>query len=101
VGTNRGRQIVTELAGTPNVVVYSEKSLRLALSGVTERKCSGDDPAYGYRYDGLKLVMQAGDRYLFLPANWRPGGGPALVVPRIDSLRLEFSAPGGALISEC
>jgi hypothetical protein len=101
VGTNRGRQVAAELRTSPNVVVFSEKSLRVRLPGVEERECPKADATYGFRYEGLKLVMQAGDRYLFLPAGWQPGAGPALVVPRTDSLRLEFLTPGGALSSGC
>jgi hypothetical protein len=101
VGTGRGMQVATELGTSPDVVVYSEKSLRVQLLGVAERECAKADSAYGFRYDGLKLVMQAGDRYLFLPADWQPGAGPALVVPRTDSLRLEFTTPGAALSSGC
>jgi len=101
VGTGRGDAVVAELSTTADVVVFSDKSLSMRLAGVVESRCAGDDPAYGYRYDGLKLIMQAGDRYVFLPHNWTPAGGPALVLPRTDSLRLEFHAPGGARSGTC
>ena len=101
VGTRRGAEVAAVLPRSPDVVVFSEKSLRVRLEGVEEKKCEEAESAYGFRYDGLKLVMQARDRYLFLPANWTPGAGPALVVPRSDSLRLEFTAPGRALNSGC
>jgi hypothetical protein len=100
VGTGRGMQVAAELPGSPDIVLYSEKRLQVNLLGVEEQQCTKADSAYGFRYVGLKLVMQAGDRYLFLPANWQPGTAPALVVPRTDSLRLEFSRPG-ALIGGC
>jgi hypothetical protein len=93
VGTGRGTAVLEAMPTTPDVAVLSEKSLSVRLPGVVETPCSSDDAAYGYRYDGLKLIMQAGDRYVFLPRDWAPGNGPALVVPRSDSLRLEFTAP--------
>lgn len=49
---------------------------------------------------GLKLVLQSGGQYFFLPAGWTTAGGAALVLPRTDALRLEFTdasrpAPSG------
>jgi hypothetical protein len=101
VGTGRGGDVLASLPTTPNVSVLSEKSLSVRLPGVIETRCTGDDAAYGYRYDGFKLIMQAGDRYVFLPADWSPGKGPALVVPRSDSLRLEFTTPGPVQAGSC
>jgi hypothetical protein len=39
-----------------------------------------------FRYDGLKLVLQSGDQYLFLPEAWSPGNGVAILMPRNASL---------------
>jgi hypothetical protein len=101
VGTGRGGDVLSSLPSTPNVAVLSEKSLSVRLPGVVETRCTGDDTAYGYRYDGLKIIMQAGDRYVFLPSDWAPGKGPALVVPRTDSLRLEFTRSGPIYAGSC
>lgn len=101
VGTGRGGDVLSSLSATPNVAVLSEKSLSVRLPGVIETACTGDDTVYAYRYDGLNLIMQAGDRYVFLPGDWAPGRGPALVVPRTDSLRLEFTTPGPVHATSC
>jgi hypothetical protein len=71
-------------------VVYSAKSLSLNAPGVRETRCQDPDAAYRFRYDGLKLVLQSGDQYLFLPAGWSPRDGVAILMPRSDSLRLEL-----------
>jgi len=73
----------------------------MRLPGVVESRCAGDDPAYGYRYDGLKLIMQAADRYVFIPHNWTPGGGPRWSCPAptpcaSNSLRPEGPGAGPA-----
>ena len=101
VGTGRGGDVMASWPTTPNVAVLSEKRLSVRLPSVVETPCTGNDAAYGYRYDGLKLIQQAGDRYVFLPHDWAPGKGPALVVPRTDSLRLEFTAPGPVQGGSC
>ncbi|MGE5290852.1 MAG: hypothetical protein ACM3ML_27395, partial [Micromonosporaceae bacterium] len=58
--------------------------------GVREVRCRGLQAAYRFRYDGLKLVLQSGDQYLFVPAAWTPANGVAILIPRSDSLRVEF-----------
>jgi hypothetical protein len=35
-------------------------------------------------------VLQSGNQYLFLPERWTPGNAVAILMPRNDSLRLEF-----------
>ena len=90
VGLTRARQFVAELPGYPDVVVYSERSLSLDAPGVRETPCQDREAAYRFRYDGLKLVLQSGNQYLFLPERWTPGNGVAILMPRNDSLRLEF-----------
>jgi hypothetical protein len=90
VGARGAQGLVADLACAPDVILYSEKSLNLHVRGVGEVAESGRDTAYGFRYTGLKLVPQSGDRYLFLPDGWTPAGRPAILLPRTDTLRLEF-----------
>jgi hypothetical protein len=90
VGRSRARQFVAELPRYPDVVVYSERSLSLDAPGVRETRCQDPEAAYRFRYDGLKLVLQSGNQYLFLPKGWTPGNAVAILLPRNDSLRLEF-----------
>lgn len=90
VGRSRAQQFVAELPAYPRAVVYSERSLNLRTHGVREVRCQDQDGAYRFRYDGLKLVLQSGSQYLFLPEVWTPGTGVAILLPRTDALRLEF-----------
>jgi hypothetical protein len=82
------------LPATPQAVLYSQQSLSLAVPGVTEVRCSDPDAAYRFRYDGLRLVREAGDQYLLLPATWEPATGTAVLIPRSGSVRLEFRSAG-------
>lgn len=91
VGRGRAQDALAALPGEPNAVIYSERSLSLHAPGVRETRCHDPEAAYRYRYDGLKLVLQSGGQYLFLPAGWTPSNGVAVLMPRNDSLRLEFT----------
>jgi hypothetical protein len=94
VGTGRAEETQAGLSTAADAVLYSEKSLRLAVAGVTEVRCADPDAAYRFRYDGLKLVLQAGDQYLLVPVSWTRANGTAVLIPRGDGVRLEFAPPG-------
>jgi hypothetical protein len=100
IGTGRAEQLQAALPAWPDTVLYSQHSLALSGPGIVEQTCPGADDAYRFRYEGLKLVLQSGGQYFFLPAGWTTAGGAALVLPRTDALRLEFTdasrpAPSG------
>ena len=103
VGRGRAREMVLRLPREPGVVLFSERSLSLAAPGVREVRCKDPQAGYRFRYDGLKLVLQAGDQYLFLPAAWSPADGVAILLPRSGALRLEFvpASARGALRAGC
>jgi hypothetical protein len=97
VGRGRALDLLERMPVWPDTVLFSERSLSLDVAGVVEVPCAdpGDDgTAYRFRYDGLKLVQQAGDHYLLLPAGWTPQTGAAVLLPRTDDVRLEFAPPG-------
>jgi hypothetical protein len=90
VGVSRARQFVAGLPSYPNVVVYSDRALSLHSPGVSQLRCHDPQAAYRFRYDGLKLMLQAGGQYLFLPEAWTRATGVAILMPQSSSLRLEF-----------
>jgi hypothetical protein len=97
VGRGRALDLLERMPGWPDAVVFSERSLSLDVPGVVEVPCVDAEEAevaYGFRYDGLKLVQQAGDHYLLLPAEWTPETGVAVLLPRTDDVRLEFVLAG-------
>lgn len=94
MGDQGAQRFTAALGCAPDVVLYSERSLNLAYAGVREEPPPGTEGAYGFRYPGLKLVPQAGDRYLLLlPADWSRWTRPALLLPQSDTVRLEVG-PG-------
>ena len=94
VGTGRAEQLHAELSEQPDAVLYSQTSLRLAVVGVTEVRCEDPEAAFRFRYDGLKLILQSGGQYLFVSGEWSRENGTAVLLPRGDSIRVEFAPPG-------
>jgi hypothetical protein len=95
VGLSRASQFVAELPNYPSTILYSERSLNIAAPGVSEIHCPAADAAYAFRYDGLKLILQSGNQLVFLPQDWTPRDGVTVVVPRSDSIRLQFVGTAG------
>jgi hypothetical protein len=101
VGTRGAITLHTALPAVPEAVLYSEQSLSLGVDGVTERRCEDPDAAYRFQYTGLRLVRQAGNQYVLLPATWTRQTGTAVLIARDDSVRLEFAPPDGAPSTTC
>lgn len=99
VGRSRARQFVSELASLPDTQLFSKESLSLTAPGVTKQQCSDAQAAYRFRYDGLKLVLQSGDRYLLLPAGWSRAQGVAILLQESENIRLQFSPASAAFRS--
>ncbi|WP_370950001.1 hypothetical protein AB5J62_21015 [Amycolatopsis sp. cg5] len=91
LGIQQGRVVELRLPSDPDVLVYSAKSLNMTTDGVREVVCKEPEAAYRYRYDGLKLLLQSGGQLVLLPADWNSDQGAAIVLPRTDSIRLEFT----------
>jgi hypothetical protein len=102
VGLGRAQQFEATLSSRLDVVIYSEKRLSLQAPGVREVPCQYPDAAYRFRYEGLKIVpLQSGNQYLLLPAGWTHANGAAILIPRSDKVRLEFSQPGQTRTATC
>lgn len=96
-----GRGLATRYALEPDlrpgVVVISTRPLQLAGPGVAEYTSREQTPdSYRYRYDGLRLLVAAGNRYYLIPRDWSAGIGRSVVQIPVDApgVRFEFS-PGG------
>ncbi|WP_370616709.1 hypothetical protein [Mumia sp. Pv 4-285] len=94
VGRERARQIVDGLGTSPSAVLFSAQSLGIPPESVPVTTCTATDSAYRYRYDGLFLLLEAGDQYVFLPVTWTRDSGSAFLVPRTDAVRLDVRPDG-------
>jgi hypothetical protein len=96
VGQSRAQQLVSQLPSFPDTTLYSEKSLGLARPGIQEIRCRDSRGTYGFRYDGLKLILMSGGQYLLLPTDWSRTDGIAVLLPHTNSIRLEFGPAGSS-----
>jgi len=104
VGETRAYRTALQLSTEAEALLYSQDRLSLPAMSAREIVCSqpeGSEAAYRYRYEGLKLVFATAEQYMFLPSNWPVGGGIAIVLPRTDSVRLEFLRPDLAQGAMC
>ncbi|WP_246350764.1 hypothetical protein [Nocardia barduliensis] len=104
VGIGRAQRYESETLRTaPGLTIYAEKALDLKAPGVTETACTRADSVYRYRYDGLVLIMMAGDNLVTVPRTWSRAQGTAIVLARNGSgaIRLEFTRPVTAKPAAC
>jgi hypothetical protein len=75
------------------VTLFSAKSLRISAPGVTETPLRGSNLQYRYRYDGLRLLQQSGERYFLINKGWDRRTGRVVVLRDSGDLRMEYSRP--------
>ncbi|MGH3887251.1 MAG: hypothetical protein ACRDSZ_11915 [Pseudonocardiaceae bacterium] len=91
-GFEDAQQIARQPASLPSVVVFASRPLHLSGGGIRQIVLIDDQQNRYYRYDGLHLLVRANDRYILLPAKWRPGMR-TIVLPDDPAVRLEFYLP--------
>lgn len=74
----------------PLVRIYSDVDLALDDElGVKEEVLPGDEAAYRFRYEGLRLFLHQDDRLVLWPADRSPRSG-MFVLREADGLRVEY-----------
>ncbi|AFR47724.1 hypothetical protein KTR9_1081 [Gordonia sp. KTR9] len=91
VGHTRAQEAEENLSKSPQIVIFSEKDLGLAMDGVVTSDCSPAG-AYRHRTDGLVLIMATDHNLVVVPRTWNSQTGSAVVLPRngAGAVRLEF-----------
>lgn len=91
-GAGAAQRTARHLDRLPAVVLDTPEQLHLGLApdaGVTESVLpEQEEQEYRFRYRGLRLLIQAGDRMFLVPARWTPSGS-TLLVP-MDEVRVRF-----------
>jgi hypothetical protein len=64
----------------PQAVVYSDRDLHLPGPGVGRTVLDGDQNSYQFRYNGLRPLLHANDRWFLLPLHWRHNNGSTVIV---------------------
>ena len=92
LGRGRAERLAASLTARPQVTVFTPKRLVVEADGVVERRLSGGDVAYRYRYSGLRLLIRSGGKYFLLPDNWSRAGGTVIVLADRPDYRFEFGS---------
>jgi hypothetical protein len=87
-GTATARLVEMTLRLRPQAVVYSEKDLHLPGPEVGVVALTGTDSAYAFRYNGLRPLLYANDRWFLLPVGWTHDNGATVIVLEDDPGRL-------------
>jgi hypothetical protein len=94
VGRGLAHQVVANLDQRTGVVVFSKEDIQIGGPGVNKYRITESTSAYGFRYDGLRLLQHTGDKYYLLPVGWRTVADGVIALPDDGTLRLEFSNSG-------
>jgi hypothetical protein len=99
-GTGLAQEQAMRLDQLPRVIVDSRERLYLRTADVTETALPSEDgQEFRYRYRGLRLLIQNGDKMFLVPCSeqgpdcpWR-GSNPTLLVELGDATRVQFLSP--------
>ncbi len=71
------------------LVVYSADSLLISGPGVGFNTVDNPGSRYRFQYSNLRLLLRTADNYILLPAEWKKGDDPVIVIPADDSIRFD------------
>ena len=79
-GNAVAQAVEASLPVQPEAVVYSSQLLQITVP-VTETRLSGTDPAFVFRYNGLRPLIHSGGHWFLLPAAWPPQCATVTILP--------------------
>jgi hypothetical protein len=91
LGRGRAQALAASLSSRPAVTVFSKDRLALSGPGV-EESSTGSETAYPFRYAGLRLFIETGDRFFLLPEGWSRERGTVIMLRDSPTIRLEFGS---------
>jgi hypothetical protein len=89
-GESYAELVVSRPEQYARVVNYSKDDLEISRRGVSESLVGGDQSAYRFRYEGLRLLNYSNAKYFLLTEDVR---SVVLVLPDQPTLRVEFIGP--------
>jgi hypothetical protein len=89
-GRGSAMELARHLDRLPGVILDTKERLYLTSPGINEKVIpAAEGQAEYYRYRGLRLLIQGGDRLFLVPGTWSASNS-TLVVPLDGSVRLQF-----------
>jgi hypothetical protein len=83
-GISEARLVEFSLPIRSQAVVYSDRDLDMPGHDVGITVLRGKDSAYRYRYNGLRPLLYAHDRWFLLPVGWTHDNGETVIVLQDD-----------------
>jgi hypothetical protein len=92
-GIATARVVELSLPLQSQAVVYSEKDLHLPGPEVGVTALDGNNSGYNFRYNGLRPLLYANDRWFLLPVGWTHDNGSTVIVLQDypDRLRVDLA----------
>lgn len=90
VGERSAMDSAATLANEPDITVYSSDRIALAGPEIVVDEIQQVGNKYRYRYTGLRLLAQAGGKYVLLPVGWQKGRDSVFLIPYNDAIRLDM-----------
>lgn len=87
-GTATARLVEQSLPLQSQAVVYSDRDLHLPGPQIGITSLTGQYTAYRFRYNGLRPLVYARDRWFLLPVGWTHDNGSTVIVLQDDAGRL-------------
>ncbi|MFC0847667.1 MULTISPECIES: hypothetical protein [Streptomyces] len=91
-GRDDGRELARNLWHRPTVVVDTPEQLYFGAAPVKETSLPAGGPGqkYKYRYRGVRLLAQSGNRMFLIPDGWTRTRGFVIMVPADGTVRVAF-----------
>jgi hypothetical protein len=90
VGERIAVDSVEALQDQPEIIIYSSDRIALAGPGIVVDEIQQAGSKYRYRYGGLRLLVQAGGKYILIPVGWQKGRDSVFLVQGNDAIRLDI-----------
>ncbi|GAA0627285.1 hypothetical protein [Streptomyces crystallinus] len=92
LGRDDGRELARNLWHRPTLVVDTAEQLYFGAAPVQETSLPADGPGqkYKYRYRGVRLLAQSGNRMFLIPDGWTRTRGFVVMVPADGTVRVAF-----------
>jgi hypothetical protein len=90
-GVRDARETVNGLqsATSTQFVLYSAERLLISGTGVQPNVIDTPGSRYHFQYSNLRLLFRTPNEYILLPAEWKKGRDPVIVVPVDGSIRFD------------
>jgi hypothetical protein len=90
LGLESAEAVANDVGTLPEIVVYSEKEMKIEGVGLKGERIGTKDDAYAFRYENLRLLAHTTDRWVLLPERWQKKSGNVIVLADSSRVRVDF-----------